>query len=56
MTEVERLVLDIATRMPTQEVSFIGSQLRNVQGSLNACFQILVVIALLLVGILWRLW
>lgn len=56
MTEIERLALDIATRMPTQEVSFIGSQLRNVQGSLNACFQVLIVIALLLAGIPWQLW
>ena len=57
MEESLRLLLeDIATRLPDQEVAFIGTQLREIQRSLHTCIWLLMFIAFLAGVTLWRLW
>lgn len=55
MTETERLLMDIATRMPAaQETNLLMSQLKNIQQSINTCVMVLIIIALLLMVILFK--
>ena len=53
MTETERLLMDIARRMPSeQETNHLMSQLKYINQSVNICGIVLVIIVLLLTAIL----
>jgi hypothetical protein len=56
MNDTERLLLDIANRLPVEQANLVAAQVRIMQTALNWLQNLLMIVVALLALILWRLW